>query len=332
MPKEKIKVSIIVPVYNVEKYIKECVDSLISQTYKNIEIILIDDGSTDSSGSICDWYTGIDERIKVINKKNGGLSDARNAGIKAASGEYITCVDSDDTVDVRYIDRLVELIDDADIGIVGFESFTDFEKIEKSDLMFSSCMIFSETEICKNILYSKYKNITHSAWGKIIPKDYYDDVQFPKGMNYEDYATTYKLLLKAKRVCVSSEPLYFYRTRDNSIINSKFNERNFDLLTVSDETTKNLVRCSMKLKYAAYRMQVNTYCSVLYNFAYSSLFKEKKYDKMHKKMLNLIKSRGLFVIINPKSTLKDKLKIFTLFISENIFLRLYNNGKRINYG
>ncbi|MEE1366020.1 MAG: glycosyltransferase, partial [Muribaculaceae bacterium] len=152
---EKLLVSIIIPVYNVEKYLLACVNSVINQTYKCLEIILVDDGSTDSSGRICDECAKLDSRIKVIHKTNGGLSDARNAGIDAAIGDYLAFVDSDDIIHTRFIEMLYALANylNADISSVEFKNFYDEETLDLEEILVGKTMILQSEEAIDKILY-----------------------------------------------------------------------------------------------------------------------------------------------------------------------------------
>ena len=162
---EKDKISVIIPVYNVEKYLAECMDSILHQTYHNLEILLIDDGSTDSSGQICDDYAAIDKRIIVIHKSNGGLSDARNEGLKYVTGEYLTFVDSDDIVEYRFLEKLYYELNAvaADIAICHVEAFVEKKPEE-------SCQHVCLTEYrgTDMLLRSYLKGtLRPMAWGKL---------------------------------------------------------------------------------------------------------------------------------------------------------------------
>ena len=212
-------ISIIVPVYNVEKYLERCVESIIGQTYKNIEIILVDDGSKDNSGKICDDFMKKDNRIKVIHKENGGLSDARNAGIEIAKGEYIGFVDSDDYIEKDMFETLYNLCkeNDAEISMVSYYEYYNGkliavrknEKIEK----------FDKIGAIKELLIDK--KIQSYAWNKLFKRELSENIQFPTNKNFEDIATTLKLFEKANNFALLEEPKYFYLRRDDSIIGKR---------------------------------------------------------------------------------------------------------------
>lgn len=212
-------VSVIVPVYNVEKYLRGCVDSILAQTYDNFEVILVDDGSPDGSGKICDEYVEKYDRVKVIHKKNGGLSDARNVGIDNASGEYVTFVDSDDMISKDMISELMLPIKadvDVEVACCYFENFNDgdfveFNKIDED----IDCSIISYSELIK-------KNIWVISCAKVYKKSLFDSLKFPVGRLHEDEFTTYKLCYAAKKIAWTDDKFYFYRRqRDGSITNKK---------------------------------------------------------------------------------------------------------------
>lgn len=207
-------ISIIVPVYRVEEYIKECIDSILAQTYTDLEIILVDDGSPDNCGNICEDYSKKDERIKVIHKSNGGLSDARNAGIKAAKGEYIGFVDSDDWIEPNMYETLYKACstNNADIAICGF--YRDYTDKSIACVKFNNEIITGDDAVKKLIDGSQ---IQDHAWAKLYKTELWDNIDYPVGKNYEDVRTTYKTFIRAKRVCTVNKALYHYRQRAGSI-------------------------------------------------------------------------------------------------------------------
>ena len=211
----KPEISVIVPVYNVEPYLKRCLNSIIEQSLKKIEIILIDDGSTDRSGLICDEYAKIDSRITVIHQKNGGLSSARNIGIKLAKGDYIMFVDSDDYVMIDYCKLPFEIAKEKNADIVLFPFF--YVGKNKNKLDDEEDGFKSKQEAFDIIL----KKAGVNAWSKLYRRCLFDDVKFPEGFYYEDNATTYKLILNADRIYYTNNRLYYYCFREGSITSSK---------------------------------------------------------------------------------------------------------------
>lgn len=210
-------VSVIVPVYKVEQYLNRCVSSIIRQSYANLEIILVDDGSPDRCPQLCDEWALQDSRIKVIHKENGGLSDARNAGIKKACGKYICFVDSDDYISSKFVETLYELIHmyNTDISAV---SLKEVSSINQENVVSSHAEnIVFEGEAALKELFSN-DTFANYAWNKMYKRDLFEDVKFPVGRKMEDLGTTYKLLLKAERIAYSTEVLYYYFQREDSIL------------------------------------------------------------------------------------------------------------------
>lgn len=210
--------SIIVPIYNVEAVLSRCIDSLIGQQYQNIEIILVNDGSTDSSEAICREYLNRDSRLKLINKENGGLSSARNTGLKLCKGEYIFFVDSDDYVTSDFCSVGVDgfLNHNADVVIFGFNNiFVDTNKIIKKHCRKSR--VISKEEALKGTLIDGY--INSLAWNKAYKRELFDDIRYPEGMVFEDVGTTYKIFDKANIIYISSNITYNYELRNGSISN-----------------------------------------------------------------------------------------------------------------
>ena len=231
---EKPLVSVIVPVYNIEKYIGRCIESIRSQTYADLEIILVDDGSTDSSGTICDEYAGKDSRIKVIHQKNGGVSSARNRGLDAATGDYIGFVDGDDYIDRRMYANLISkfLRDDVDIAITGFavESTPgNFIRhcTEEGEIVLSR----SEQLTClmKNRLYSC------SCCDKLFRRELLENIRFDcKITNYEDYLFLYQVMKRSSRAVFSSELSYYYCSNSASATTSKFSHKKMTMMDVCE--------------------------------------------------------------------------------------------------
>lgn len=228
------KISIIVPVFNVEKYLSRCIDSLLAQTYSNIEILLIDDGSTDNSSDICDEYADKYVNVCVYHKINGGLSDARNYGIQRATGEYINFVDSDDWIDDDYITNLYEAMNKtgSQLAVSRLKKTSSKKKPVKK----KKYRIYESRSGLSKIFYQKKYDT--SASGKLFRiSDFVDNnIFFPKGLLYEDLATIYKVFLKIEKVVfVNSEDYHYFDERKGSIINTEFNDKNLDITDISDQ-------------------------------------------------------------------------------------------------
>lgn len=231
------KVSVIVPVYNVERYLRECADSVLGQSYENIELILVDDGSTDGSGNICDEYAERDSRVRVIHRSNGGLSVARNTALDEAVGEWVMFVDSDDAI----IKNAIELLLDAAIGS---DSEISMGALECAELIGNGnlenaptacCITMNGIEACRKILYQsdEKKGLIVSACGKLFAKKLIDRFRFTPGILYEDLDQIPEIVAAAKKVVCLPTVVYYYRMNSESIL-GRFNPRRFDVLAVCD--------------------------------------------------------------------------------------------------
>lgn len=220
------KISIIVPIFNVEGYLAKCIESLLNQTYKNLEIILVNDGSPDRCGEICDNFAARDNRIKVIHKQNGGLSDARNMGVENAKGEYISFIDSDDYIHPEYYEFLAYLLKKYDADI----SQCDYELVYEESLILKDKrkdnykeMAYEGSLNILNNLYNDNYGKTVMVWNKLYKKELFKDLTFPVGKIHEDELTTYKILFRANRLVISDRIMYYYLQRTTSIMGKGFN-------------------------------------------------------------------------------------------------------------
>ncbi len=215
-------ISIIIPVYKVEKFLRDCMESVLSQTYENLEIILVDDGSPDSCPEICDEYAKMDERIKVIHKKNGGLSDARNAGLDIAKGAYIGFVDSDDIVTPDMFSELAEAMikNDADLSVCGFYYINEQGyRLEKEKEIFTQEKALLTGEEClKHIYFEKNGWKLVPVWNKLYKKEIWETIRFDKGKIHEDEFVFHKIMRQCKKVAILDKPMYGYRKNSNGIM------------------------------------------------------------------------------------------------------------------
>ncbi len=277
-------ISVIVPVYNVENYLKRCLDSIINQTYQNIEIILIDDGSTDNSGNLCEDYKKIDNRIRVIHKTNGGLSDARNIGIESAKGKYITFVDSDDYIHDEFIHSMYCVLVDNDCQIVSCGMKKFLKPIKRQKNYKTKFKVFNNIDAVEYSLYEK--KIDNSVCNKLFNIDLFKKVKFPKGKYFEDLATTYKLFLKSTNIAYLDMNLYYYFQNPTSIIHTNNEKKIEDLYSVSQEMSRNLSQI-YNLDKALNARLINIYFYICRESSNELRKKEcyKQIKKMRKKVL-----------------------------------------------
>lgn len=247
--KKELLVSVIVPVYNVKKYLKRCLDSIVGQTYKNLEIILVDDGSTDGSGEICDKYAEGDGRIRVIHGKNGGVSVARELGLEASRGEYIAFVDSDDIVASEYIEKMIFCANKygAEIVSCGYKKIKNdvsARSVKKDGKIFQ----FDGVTALESLLYQK--QFDSSLWNKIIKRELFGDVKFHNLDMFEDLDIVCRLFLKSKKIVYMDSGLYYYRLRGESLMNGEFSNKNFVVLDVLERMKKSVMKQCPKLEGA----------------------------------------------------------------------------------
>ena len=214
----KQMLSVIIPVYNEQDYLARCIDSVLCQSHKDLEIILVDDGSTDHSGSVCDDYASRDSRIKVIHKSNGGLSDARNAGLDVITGDYVTFIDADDYVHPCFAELLLAAINDSgvQIAVCRWQELNEGSEHKPVDTTVIALRTFTQEEAINSIFYQK--ELTHSACSRIFKTSIFDDIRFPKGVLYEDLAVIYPIMKKVDKVALIDPPMYYYMHRKGSII------------------------------------------------------------------------------------------------------------------
>ncbi|MCS3344629.1 glycosyltransferase [Bacteroides xylanisolvens] len=220
--------SIIVPVYNVETYLAKCVDSILAQTYTNLEIFLVNDGSSDCCGKLCDEYAKEDKRIKVIHKKNGGLSDARNVAIDVATGEFITFIDSDDYVTDDYIMTLYSLIEkyECKVSIALYNTFVEGSKPKVVNRVYREDCQTNIKAIEEMFYQEKYDT---ASWAKLYHSSLFaTGIRYPKGIVYEDLATTYLLIFQSDKVAFCNRRIYNYLLRRDSIEGSSFSSKKMD--------------------------------------------------------------------------------------------------------
>lgn len=230
-------ISIIVPIFNVEKYLERCINSILNQSFKDFELILIDDGSTDNCPYICDKFSNIDKRIKVFHKKNGGLSDARNYGLSKSTSEYIVFIDSDDWISNIYLETLYNIsqknkCDIVECDIIKTNTETNDYEIDINQLSYN-VEIYQPKEALKLLIKD---SIFHQyVWNKLYKRNTINDIIFRKGKTNEDEFWTYQIFGNANKIAKVDIPLYYYFERDNSIMRKKYNINRLDALDAKVE-------------------------------------------------------------------------------------------------
>jgi glycosyltransferase involved in cell wall biosynthesis len=299
--KQEERISVIIPVYNVEKYVGRCIESVLGQTYRNLEIWLVDDGATDSSGKICDEYARKDERIRVIHKENGGLSDARNTAIEKMTGKYVTFIDSDDFVADCFIERLYRHARKYQAEVV-ISGFLPTKKTTAEYTLEKKIEIYTAEEALKELLYQKKYNT--SAWGKLYLSSLFEQVRYPKGKLYEDICTTYQLIEQSTKIAFDSSKLYFYYQDSVSIVRSEFNIRKMDYVYNTKILYDFIYENYPSLRKAADFRYLWANLHIWVNIP-----DQKKYQKYCKTLERNIKRYRFAVCLDKEVALKAKISI-----------------------
>ena len=298
-------ISVIVPIYGVEDYLARCLDSLLGQTYARLEILCVDDGSTDRSGEICEAYARRDARVRVFHKSNGGLSDARNYGIERAQGAYITCVDADDLVDADYVEYLYALLKKygARMSICQHRVCREGGRIRDADLRGDESLL--PCACLERMLYDDVINT--SAWAKLYARELFASVRYPVGKLFEDIATTYRLMLQCDAIAVGYEAKYSYMLRKDSIVSGDFCPAKLDLLEMTDAMAEDVLQTCPELREAVLRRRVYARFSTL-----NQMLDVHPCPRERGEMVRFIRRHGICVLRNPKAPRRDKAAILLL--------------------
>ena len=317
--------SVIIPVYNTEKYLEQCIRSIQKQTYSNIEIILVDDGSPDNSGRICDKYAQMDKRIEVIHKENGGLSDARNKGIDISKGKYITFVDSDDYIEEMYIESLYKAIKNDDTLISQCSiSKVNNDKVILEKIGYNEKSVKKGKDLLEDACKTRHVIENIVVWNKMYDISLFENLRFPVGKIHEDEFITYKILYDVDKISIINKYLYNYRQTNESIMGKRFNTRRLDLLEALEEKMgffkrkKEIELYSNTLKY--YLCRIREYYIMLKLYVKDSKIEQKKLLKKYRIGYNqYIKQKNISIV--------KKVKALVFYFFPNVFYYL----KKHNY-
>lgn len=295
-------ISVIIPIYKVEEYLDECISSVVNQTYKNLEIILVDDGSPDNCPAMCDDWAKKDERIRIVHKTNGGLSDARNAGIDVASGEYIAFVDSDDYIKPDMLEKIYAAIrrEDADIAVCGILSCEG----EKETAWGCRSVVGTSEQI----LAMLYDDAAYpvSAWNKLYRRSCWKEMRFPVGKTCEDAFTTYQLVHNAKRIVMIPEALYCYRIRPGSIMTSSFSPKKMDEEEAWRCNYQFIEQNYPKLKRAAFDFYLQRVNVLIHTMTQED---QNNYAAQYQYLRKILKSNFRYVVFSCKLNWKQRIKL-----------------------
>lgn len=318
-------ISVIVPIYNVETYLNNCIESIVNQKYNNLEIILVDDGSTDNSFSLCNIWALRDSRIKVLHKKNGGLSDARNAGLQIAKGDFIAFVDSDDWIEDGFLQKLYSAIlqSDADIAECSVRFVDEDGKTIKERSVKNGSKILQKVEALQALILEN--GVYQTVWNKLYRRAVIDDIFFEVGKCNEDEFWTYKVIDNAESIILVDCPLYNYRQRQSSIMGKGYTIKRLDGLFARFQRIDYLKKYESLYKLS--RQQFVMDC--LWNLQSVLIYlagTEKEYAKEY--ILNLLRSVNRVTL--REMTVKRKYQIWILlFQSAPVFTANLRNKLKI---
>lgn len=310
---EEELISVIVPIFKVEKYLKKCIDSILNQTYKNMEIILVDDGSPDNCPYICDNYAKKDSRIKVIHKINGGISDTRNEGLKRATGKWVTFIDSDDYIDKNMIDTLYKLAieNEADISIIDFIKIDETSNIIQNKDCKNKTRIFnSKTAIIELFNDNSFGNY---MWNKLYKKELFEDIKFPIGKTMEDLAVMYQLFYKSKNIVYNNKQMYFYVQRKNSILHRR---------------EKSLINNRFELSLEKYNFLKSKYPDMIENYKAMlevclETFQYLNTQEKKSLCINIYKEIPYKMKIFNMISIKSKIRYILFILNKKLYIKLF---------
>lgn len=320
-------ISIIIPVYNVEKYLANCLESVISQTYNNIEIIIVNDGSTDTSQSIINEYSKKDPRIKKFIKENGGLSDARNYGLDKANGAYVTFIDSDDSITNDYVEYLYNLIkiNDAQMSIASIKVVANKKEVDYG-LGYKNTILSQKETLRRMVAEEGY---TVGAWAKLYKKSLFDNIRYPKGDIFEEIATTYKLVLLCDDIPYGNKAIYNYYKRKGSIINSEYNPKKLLRIKYSNMMGETILN-----KYNDLYIPVESYILDSYFYVYRLMLDTKlsEEDKETKKKIKEYLKKHKNEVLHNKFKNRTKIAMILLSFGDIIFKYSWKIYSKVKYG
>lgn len=311
---EKPLISIIIPVYKVEDYLERCVDSVLNQTYENIEVILVDDGSPDKCGEMCDKYAQKHDNVIVIHQKNQGLSAARNTGIRTAKGQFLGFVDSDDFIEKNMYELLYDVLEvnNADISVGGIIDCYEETGIKEKDFN-KEVKVYTGEEAIKDVLINQ-GNITAHVVTKLYRKQIFDMISFPEGKLYEDSFTIIDFLIKAEKIAVVNHGVYYYWHRGGSIVESPFSERDMHLIRAWENNQKTIMKKMPELKEA---IEFRYFWSCFYLL--DKIYIEDKKHNEEAELVYILKNNFSNIIKNKYFRKNRKLAMVVLKISRKCY-------------
>ena len=311
------KISVIVPVYNVEQYLERCVDSIINQTYTNLEIILVNDGSTDNSGKLCDELAKKDERIRVIHKENGGLSDARNRGIDESESDLVGFIDSDDYIDSDMYEVLLKNLNNTDADLSMCALYDVYNNTPEAQVTNKETWKLSSEQAIKMVMEAKILSVT--AVNKLYRKSLFSDLKFEVGKIAEDAFIMIKLLDKCEKIVATNEKKYYYVHRENSITTQKFSTKFLNVIEAYEQNSNIISEKYPKLKDVAQTRMNWAYFYVLDRLLLDDNYNDKELEN---KLISYLKNYRKDILNDPLFTKGRKIGFIALLLSRNLYRKL----------
>ena len=315
-------VSVIIPVYNVQEYLARCIDSVLCQSHKELEIILVDDGSTDHSGAMCDDYASRDSRIKVIHKNNGGLSDARNAGLDVMTGNYVTFIDADDYVHPYFVELLLRGLHESgsQIAVCRWQELNDGEEHKSVDTQYLDTVTYTRDEAINSIFYQQ--DLNHSACSRIFKAEIFKDLRFPVGVLYEDLAIIYPVLSKVEKVALIQPAMYYYMHRAGSIITTMTPQRTHVLDHLE------ALEAQLEDEAPQYLPAVRSrHMSACFNMLRLMPANDPQWQPTKERCWNYIKETRLSCLKDSNVRSKNKIAIIASYFGLNFLMTIINNSR-----
>lgn len=314
-------ISVVIPVYNTENYLEECLNSVVEQTYKNLDIILIDDGSTDKSGEICDIYAKKDNRIRVYHIENSGQSVARNSGIKIANGKFISFIDSDDWIDKEFYEKMISHLEkyDADIAVCGRKLIYPNKSIIK--FVDTAPKIFNKKKALEELMLAR--SFDSSTCDKLYKMDLFKNVRYPCDKTSEDHAVVYKLILNSSKIVHIGDALYYYRKGIAGSVSERIEPKSYDLIEIKEQVVNEIVYNYPELEKIAQTYLNSSIIGLKSRIEMSSKEVQESTDitGFIEKVDNLFKSKILQILLDKNISIKQKFTTITLLIHLYPFLR-----------
>lgn len=322
-----MKVSVIIPVYNVEKYLPRCIKSVLDQTYQDLEIILVDDGTKDNSGIMCDEYATKDNRIRVIHKENGGLSSARNSGIEIATGDAVFFLDSDDYLSTECIEKMVYLMEenDADISIIQMKYIPENQNDECAEKEIENVVVMNSEKAIEESLYQRL--YTCCAPAKLYKKSAVGGIRFPVGRISEDLATCHLFLNNAERIVYSNYYGYYYRQHESSIMHV-FNPKRLDALEWVQRIERFCRTNYPSIIKASYCRTFNVAIHLLLDLPSDDLIHDIYYNQIWSE----IKRTRIKILLDNKVRKREKIAAILSFCGEKILKSVWNSKIAVKRG